>query len=89
MMLMMNDVDEANAEGGVTMAYNQSTTQKTDDVVGPGDSYGGGSTFYGIETQHSLTPQRNNDGNQNRTYKEQKKVGRESFWRVVSRLQQE
>ena len=50
MMLMMNDVDEANAEGGVTMAYNQSTTQKTDDVVGPGDSYGGGSTFYGIET---------------------------------------
>ena len=61
MLLMHNDVDEANAEGGVTMAYNQSTTQETDD--GPGDSYGGGSAFYGIDEATTFvdTP-RNNDG---------------------------
>jgi hypothetical protein len=60
MLLMHNDVDEANAEGGVTMAYNQSTTQETGD--GPGDSYGGGSTFYGIETTTFVDTPRNNDG---------------------------
>ena len=50
-MLLMHDVDDdANDDGGATMAYHQSTMRKTDDVVGPGDSYGGGSTFYGIET---------------------------------------
>jgi hypothetical protein len=65
-MLLMHDVDDdANDDGGATMAYHQSTMRKTDDVVGPGDSYGGGSTFYGMRQQnYLLTPQRNNDGMQ-------------------------